>query len=190
MNINFGNIEENPRENQSSPKLVLHNKSRDIFDFQSEATAPLSVATIADTSIITETLDFHNFWTVSFRNVEGDRSSPEVVLHNKSRNIFDLQGGATVPLSVASIAGTLVITETFNFHNFWTVSFRNFLKHFWIQHKKLRILKKKRVYALVPIRVIWPNINLVKIRYLCGSVLIFSYFNFLCKWWQGRLIPK
>jgi hypothetical protein len=46
---------------RGSPEVVLHNISGDIFDLRSGATVPKSVATSAETRVITTTLNFHNF---------------------------------------------------------------------------------------------------------------------------------
>ena len=52
-------------------------------------------------------------------NIEKNRGSPEVVLHKKSGDIFDLRSGATAPRSVATSADTRVITAIFdNIDNF------------------------------------------------------------------------
>jgi len=59
-------IRNNVEENLGSPEVVLrNNKSRDIFDLWSRATELRSVSTSADTRVITATLNFQNFWTIS-----------------------------------------------------------------------------------------------------------------------------
>jgi len=123
-------LRNNIQENQGSPEVILLIKLRDIFDLQFRATALKSVAMSSNTRTITATLNFHNFGTVSFHNIEGDRGSPKVVLYNKSRDIFLITFLLKTMIWINSFTTSDILLHPKHLHNYcsrYSITFLYFI---------------------------------------------------------------